>query len=193
MTTWTTSTNTATGTTSVLRNDYDPTRPPIELGTYAMAGPSSGAHEPAADPLTEVIPVVPQAAPRLDVPAAEPRRAARRPGLLRPLVNAASLGVLLVCTFVAGQWSVQNGVRPALPLPVSQVQSAAQTTRLWALASPVERSQLCDLLARPGDTRRYALAATRAHLQNPAGGRLQDVDPAAVARVLDNECAGRRP
>lgn len=173
--------------TRALPNDYDPTRPPIDLGVYGMGGGSS------AGAVTEVIPAVPQDAPRLDVGPGPAAEHTTRPGFVRSLVNAAAVGVFGVACFLGGQWTTQNGLGPVLPLPAAEVETAVQTARLWQLGTPAEHTQQCGWLAAKGDTRDYVLAYWVRHLGRPEGGRLRDVDRATVARTLDNACAGRAP
>jgi hypothetical protein len=143
-----------------------------------------------AEPMTEVIPAIPVAPALVDDQPAPGRRPR---SLLRSLVNAASLGLLTAAAFLAGQWTTQVGVEPVLPMPIADVQTAAQTARLWTLGTDAERAQQCGWLATLGDTRDYVLAKWVAHLRAPEGGRLDDVDPAVVAGVLDDACAGRAP
>lgn len=159
----------------------------LDLGTY-----STGTYEP----VTEVIPAVPPAVvDPIPAPAPGQGRRAVPPARSWPrsLLAAAGAGIIVAGAFLAGQWTTQNGIAPVLPLPVSDVQTAAQTARLWALGTPGEQTQQCGWLATPGDTRGYVLDRWVAHLHAPEGGRLQEVDPDVVAGVLDDACAGRAP
>lgn len=152
-------------------------------------------HAVEADPPTEVIPAVAPALvdPLPPAPAGHGRRARPPRSLLRSLVNAGSLGVLIATSFLAGQWTTQNGVEPVLPLPASDVHTAAAVARLWSLNTPAEQQQTCGYLATLGETRDIVLAQWVGHLQSQVGGRLDEVNRGVVAGVLDNACAGRAP
>lgn len=169
--------------------------------TGSAAGSVSAAHTevimipPAVpDPVPDVLVDLGEIRPvRTDAAGPAARRAASPSSWPRTLVSAAALAVFGVAMFVGGQWSADRGVGPVVQLPVAQVETAVQTARLWRLASPEERKQQCRWLAAPGDSRDYTLRAWQGHLRADAGGAVQEVDPASVARVLDDACAGRRP
>lgn len=173
-----------------------------DFGPYATGSTTYASSSPAAAH-TEVI-EIPPAVPDLSwMPDTRPGDPAvpelRRPrdrgrGRLRGLVNAAALGVIIVAVFVGGQWSVENGTRPVVPFPEpTGIETAAGLTRVWQLGTPGEHKQHCRWLAAPGETREYVLREWVAYLRSEDGGALAEVDPAVVARVLDDACAGRRP
>ena len=189
----------------------DGTVPPLHVTSSTSSTAADLGTFVIEDPPTVNLPAMPQDAPRLDVGPdvlvdhpddfryPEPEwetvspPAERREPVWRALVRAGAVGLLIVAAFLTGQATTERGVRPLLPLPLAKVETAAGMARVWPLGSPAERAQHCEWLATPGDTREYALRAWAGHLRSADGGELQEVDPAVVARVLDDACAGRRP
>lgn len=177
-------------------------QPLAELDLGELTPPYASLSSAAGEARTEVI-MVPPAVPDLSwMPPAEPRPAPelkrprrRGPGLLQSLVSAAALGVIIVGSFVAGQWTNENGVRPVLPMPppAGSLETVATTARIWHLGTPGEHAQHCRWLAATGETREYTLNQWTSYVASSAGGRVDDPDRAVVARVLDDACAGRRP